>query len=406
MNRASAARSFRSTRYTWIIAAGLAVVIVIVGVGWLDGLQMRTAGRETWAQRIVIAGGLGVFLVELARRFKWWLGVGAAIVVAGVVILGLTRVVDTIRVEEFAEGDRRPTAASAPLEPGVVAPPPAAGLDSPTDWAELELTLEPVLTGLTQPIAVEALPGTDQYLVLQREGEIRVISEGGSEGETVLDLSEETSLDGERGLFDLALGPADGRLYVSFSDLEGDNRVISFAVGDDATLSDRQEIIEVTQPFRTHNGGALEFDTHGYLLLAIGDGGRLRDSLGAGQDRTNRLSTLLRIAPLVDGGYEIPPDNPYLDTPDVWPEIHAYGLRNPWRISTDPVTGDIWIGDVGQDAFEEIDRIPFGDTDGSNFGWSLTEGEGVHVGKESDPTGYTEADIPPDHIAPVVLLRP
>jgi glucose/arabinose dehydrogenase len=387
--------------WTWIIVAVLAVALTIVGLDWLDGKDLRTAGRETWAQRIIIVSGIGVFGVELARRLKWWLGLAAAIGVVGFLVIGLGAVIDEIRVEEFQESNRRPTATSAPIEATPVAPPAAAGLELPEGWAELELTLEPVLTGLNQPMALEAIPGSDQYIVLQREGEIRLISEGGTGGVTLLDLSSETSLDGERGLFDIAIGPADGRLYVSFSDVDGDNRVISFAMGDDAALSDRQDIIEVTQPFRTHNGGSLEFDTQGYLLMGIGDGGRLRDSLGAGQDRTNRLSTLLRIAPLVDGGYEIPPDNPYVDTAGVWPEIYAYGLRNPWRASTDPLTGDIWIGDVGQDAFEEINRIPFGNPGGSNFGWSRTEGTEVHAGKISDPTGFTAADIPSDNVAPI-----
>lgn len=398
-------RRFTERPWTWAIVAVVAIGAVFLGLDWLDTIDFRTAGRESWAARIVIVGALGLFVVEVARRLRWWLGVGALIALIGFVVVGLGVVVDEIRTDEFSDSDRRETAAGPPLAAEIVEAPTAAGVDSPEEWAALEPSLEPVLTGLTQPVAVEAIPGADRYVVLQREGEIRVIGEGENTGTTLVDLSDETTLDGERGMFDIAISPADGRLYVSFSDLEGDNRVISFSMADDATLSDRQEIIEVTQPFNRHNGGALEFDAHGYLLLGVGDGGRLRDSLGAGQDRTNRLATLLRIAPLPDGGYEIPPDNPYLDEDGVWPEIYAYGLRNPWRLSTDSVTGDIWIGDVGQDAFEEVNRVPYDNAEGSNFGWSITEGDSVHVGKPDDPTGYTEADIPDNYVDPVFFYQ-
>jgi glucose/arabinose dehydrogenase len=386
--------------WAWLIVVALAIALVIFGLDWLDEKNWHTARRETWAQRIVVVGALGLFAVEAARRWKWWLGVVVATGLAAFMVLGLVRVVREIRMEEFSEADRRPTASSAPIDPDVGTSLPATGIKLRDDWVRLELFLEPVLEGLNQPMAVEAIPETDQFIVVQREGEIRLISEGQSGGVTLFDLGGDTSLEGEQGLLDVAIGPVDGRLYVSLTDLDNDNRVISFAI-DDAGLSDRRDIIKVTQPFETHNGGSLEFDAQGYLLLGIGDGGRLRDSLRVGQDRSNRLATLLRILPLVDGGYEIPADNPYLETEGVWPEIYAFGLRNPWRISTDPLTGDIWIGDVGQDAFEEVDRIPFGNPGGSNFGWSRTEGAVVHVGKPSDPTGFTEADIPPDNVEPV-----
>ena len=383
----------------WVLAAVAAVVFVIVGLQWLDGRTIRTEAREAWGQRIIIAGGLGLLVAEAARRWRWWLGAIALVAtLAGTVVL-VDRVADEVRLDRFSEDQRRPTADGPPITATPVAAPRPAGALDRESWEALDLTLESVFTGLRQPMAVEPIPETDEYYVLQREGEILRIGEGDAEGDVLVDLSAETTLEGERGMFDLALGPVDGRLYVSYTDLEGDNRVISYST-EGGGLDDRIDVIEVTQPFETHNGGSLEFDLSGYLLLGIGDGGRLRDPLDSGQDTGTRPGSILRIAPAPGGGYEIPPDNPLLDASTAWPEIYAYGLRNPWRMSVDPLTGDIFIGDVGQDAFEEVNRIPFG-TGGQNFGWSRTEGPDVYIGPETAPTGFTTADIPSDNVDPI-----
>lgn len=396
MSRAST--RLREHPLLWVLAALAALAFILIGLRWLDDRLIQTAAREIWAQRIIIAGGLGILVAEAARRWRWWLGLAMLIGSIVFTVVLVERVVDEVRLEQYADADRRPTASGPPIEATTEPAPQPAGLLARDQWDDLDISLEPILTGLSQPMAVEAIPGTDDYFVVQREGEIRRITEGGSEGELLLDLSGETSLDGERGFFDIALGPADQRLYVSYTDLEGDNRVTSFAT-DDGQLTDRQEVIEVVQPFRTHNGGSLEFDASGYLLLGIGDGGRLRDPLDSGQDTATRLGSILRIAPRPDGGYEIPPDNPLLAEPDTWPEIYAFGLRNPWRMSVDSLTGDIWIGDVGQDGFEEANLIPFA-SGGQNFGWSRTEGPGVHTGNDTTSTGFTEADIPSDNVGP------
>ena len=391
-------RRFRQRPLLWVVAVCVSLAFIAIGLRWLDDRLIQTEAREAWGQRIIIAGGLGVIVAEAARRWRWWLGVATLVGALVFTVVLVDQVVEEVRLERYSEGQRRPTASGPPIDATPQAAPRPAGALARDEWDALEVTLEPILTGLRQPMAVEAIPDTDDYFVVQREGEIRRIGEGGAEGDVLLDLSTETSLDGERGFFDIALGPVDGRLYVSFTDLDGDNRVISFAT-DDGRLADRQEVITVVQPFRTHNGGALEFDASGYLLLGIGDGGRLRDPLDSGQDTATRLATILRIAPLPDGGYAIPPDNPLVADTDSWPEIYAFGLRNPWRMSVDSLTGDIWIGDVGQDGFEEVDVIPFG-TGGQNFGWSRTEGPGVHTGKDNASTGYTEADIPSDNVGP------
>ena len=400
MNREpSLAERLRRRPLLWVLAAVAAVVFVIVGLQWLDGRTVRTEARETWGQRIIIASGLGVLVAEAARRWRWWLGAVALVATLAGTFIVVDRVADEVRLDRFDEDQRRPTAAGPPItttpEP---APRPAGALDRES-WGALDITLEPVFTGLRQPMAVEPIPETDEDYVLQREGEIVRIGEGDTEGDVLVDLSAETTLEGERGMFDLALGPVDGRLYVSFSDREGDNRVISYST-EGGGLGDRVDVIEVTQPFETHNGGSLEFDLAGHLLLGVGDGGRLRDPLDSGQDTGTRLGSILRIAPVPGGGYEIPPDNPLLDAGAAWPEIYAFGLRNPWRMSVDSLTGDIFIGEVGQDSFEEVDRIPFG-TGGQNFGWSRTEGPDVHVGPDTAPTGFTEADIPSDNVDPI-----
>jgi glucose/arabinose dehydrogenase len=151
-------------------------------------------------------------------------------------------------------------------------------------------------------------------------------------------------------------------------------------------LSERRLLL-VSQPFANHNGGMLAFDAQGYLLVGMGDGGGGGDPVRAGQDPHQLLGKLLRLD--VDAGdpYGIPADNGFLADPVFQPEIHAMGLRNPWRFSVDPATGDVVIGDVGQNTWEEVSLLVNG-AGGQNFGWNVVEGPACYDG-ECDPAAYT-----------------
>jgi glucose/arabinose dehydrogenase len=193
----------------------------------------------------------------------------------------------------------------------------------------------------------------------------------------VLDLSDEVSFGGEQGLLGIAFSPDGGSLYADYTDTGGNTRLIRFRVraggGIDPTP---RELLFVEQPFSNHNGGAIAFGPDGNLYVALGDGGAAGDPSGNAQSLSTLLGKLLRISPEPTGArpYTIPADNPFVGNDAARPEIWAYGLRNPWRFSFDRQTGDLWIGDVGQDAFEEVDVELEGSAGGSDFGWDRFEG--------------------------------
>jgi glucose/arabinose dehydrogenase len=147
-------------------------------------------------------------------------------------------------------------------------------------------------------------------------------------------------------------------------------------VADRADAASERVLLTIDQPYANHNGGGLAIGPDGLLWIATGDGGSGGDPLGAGQDLDTLLGKLLRIDPRPVNGtpYGIPADNPFVDRDGARGEIWAYGLRNPWRFSFDPATGDLWIGDVGQGSVEEINRWPAGAAPGPNFGWNVMEG--------------------------------
>jgi glucose/arabinose dehydrogenase len=209
----------------------------------------------------------------------------------------------------------------------------------------------------------------------------------------VLDLTSEVSLGSEQGLLGLAFSPDGEFLYVNFTDVQGDTRIVEFGFGEGGVeLSSRRQVLVVDQPFSNHNGGNLVFGPDGYLYIGLGDGGSAGDPQGNGQSLSTLLGKMLRISPRPSGGrpYIVPPDNPFAGREGARREIWAYGLRNPWRYSFDRATGDLWIGDVGQSAREEIDFLSAGSPGGANFAWNLLEG-----------TLRFEGDAPPDDVPPV-----
>ncbi|MFH9138787.1 PQQ-dependent sugar dehydrogenase [Streptomyces sp. NPDC017524] len=231
----------------------------------------------------------------------------------------------------------------------------------------------------------------DTLWIAERAGTVRVLDDQGL-GAPVLDISDETTTDGERGLLGVAFDKTFAHFYISFTDLEGTSRVDEFAVeGGRLRPETRRTVLTQAQPYANHNGGDIKFGPDGYLYIAFGDGGSGGDPHGNGQKLDTLLGKLLRIDPSGGEPYAIPADNPFVDDADAKDEIWSYGLRNPWRFSFDAGTGDLLIGDVGQSDWEEIDWAPADSEGGENYGWSSMEG--THPFR-----GGTE---PANHLPPV-----
>ncbi|HEX5945851.1 MAG TPA: PQQ-dependent sugar dehydrogenase [Acidimicrobiales bacterium] len=234
----------------------------------------------------------------------------------------------------------------------------------------------------------------DPYLADQH-GNVHHLVDG--RAEVVLDLTAQV-LDYEQGaeygMLGMTFDPVDGRLVVGFNGNDVDTRIVSYAVGGDGRPdpASEREILRVDQPGVGHNSGTLAFDADANLLIAMGDGGGSRGA--DAQDMTKLLGGLLRITPDRDGpGYTVPDDNPHVGQAGVAPEIWAKGMRNPWRFSIDHATGDLWLGDVGESAWEAVYRIP-ADAAGANLGWPAFEG--------SHPVDFNpEVAAPPEPLMPV-----
>jgi glucose/arabinose dehydrogenase len=253
-----------------------------------------------------------------------------------------------------------------------------------------------------QPLYVTQPPGEDRELyVVEKGGRIVRVENGRPAGEPFLDLSGEVSTGSEQGLLSMAFAPdhsRSGRFYVNFTDTQGDTRIQEFRrAADDPGRADpatRRELLRIDQPFDNHNGGLLLFGPDDLLYVGTGDGGSAGDPMRNGQDLSTLLGKILRIDPGPAGGrpYRIPASNPFVDEPGARGEIYSYGLRNPWRFTFDRVGGALSIGDVGQDAVEEIDLVSRGEGRGANFGWSAFEG--------SDPLNSDQEA--PGHTPPVL----
>jgi glucose/arabinose dehydrogenase len=251
------------------------------------------------------------------------------------------------------------------------------------DPSRVSVTLEVVVTGLQRPLAVvNAGDGSSRLFVVEQPGRIRIVHGTELRATPFLDISSRVrDSSNEQGLLGLAFHPdfeSNGRFFVNYIDLAGDTVVAEFSRSEEdpdrADPSSEAIIMTIEQPRSNHNGGDIAFGPDGYLWIATGDGGGAGDPDGNGQNRENLLGKILRID--VDGGstYTIPPDNPFIDDPDAKNEIWAFGLRNPWRFSFDRLTGDLYIGDVGQGMWEEIDFEPRLDPGGRNYGWNTMEG--------------------------------
>ena len=266
---------------------------------------------------------------------------------------------------------------------GTPTPPPSGG----------EPTVAVVVSGLDHPLYLTAPAGDARLFIVEQPGRIRIVRDGRLLEAPFLDLTDRVSSGGERGLLSVAFHPRyaeNGFFYVDYTDQSGDTRIeryrVSAADPDRADPSSRKPILFVEQPYANHNGGLLLFGPDGRLYVGMGDGGSAGDPHGNGQRRDTLLGKLLRLD--VDGGdpYAVPADNPFIGEPGVRGEIWAYGLRNPWRFAFDEPEGTLYVADVGQNRWEEVNVVRAGEG-GLDYGWNEMEGAHCFRADSCDRTG-------------------
>jgi glucose/arabinose dehydrogenase len=257
------------------------------------------------------------------------------------------------------------------------------------------LGLTTVGSGFSSALGVVQAPGESRLLVVERTGIVRPITRAGRPGPAWLDIRSRVGSKGlEQGLLGLAFAPdyaRSGRFYVNYTDRRGDTRVVEFRSRPGARAVNTRTaraVLRQQQPFTNHNGGALAFGPDRMLYVALGDGGSADDPGNRAPDLGTWLGKVLRVDPSrrqAGRGYAIPAGNPFASTPGARPEIWLLGLRNPWRITFDRATGDLWMGDVGQNAREEVDVARAGQS-GLDFGWPRREGTVDLKGGDRTPT--------------------
>jgi glucose/arabinose dehydrogenase len=234
---------------------------------------------------------------------------------------------------------------------------------------------QPVAKGLDSPLGISSTPSEPNRLyIVEQPGVVRVL-----EGDTLLeqpflDISDQVVSGGEQGLLSLAFDPryaTNHLFYVDYTDTNGDTRVVEYEAAPDSAPVRKRQLLFVDQPYANHNGGQLAFGPDGRLYVGMGDGGSGGDPENRAQDLSQKLGKLLSIDPHGSGGWR----------------IDGYGLRNPWRFSFDRETGDLWIGDVGQGSWEEIDHTPKSSPGLENYGWDVYEGTHVFEDKDPNPAG-------------------
>jgi glucose/arabinose dehydrogenase len=301
----------------------------------------------------------------------------------------------------------RPTRTPAPTPARTPAPTPAS---TPAGWdpARVSVAFSSVATVPGRPLAIaNAGDGSNRLFVAEQGGRVYTIDGGTVGSAPFLDISAKVSGGGEQGLLGLAFHPdfpSDNRVFVDYTDTNGDTVVASFAVpaGTPDAVDPGTEVVilTVSQPYANHNGGAIAFGPDGYLYIALGDGGSGGDPQNNAQFLGTLLGKILRIdVDRSSGGkaYAIPASNPFVGTSGARGEIWLYGLRNPFRFSFDRATGDLWIGDVGQNKWEEVDVARAG-VGGLNFGWRIMEGDHCYNPSSGCPTaGLTLPVVEYDH---------
>ncbi|EMG37287.1 glucose/sorbosone dehydrogenase [Desulfocurvibacter africanus PCS] len=265
--------------------------------------------------------------------------------------------------------------------------------------AAQQVTLTTVASGFELPLQVtNAGDFSGRIFVTERAGLVRIVRAGQVLAEPFLDIAGRVSTSGERGLLSVAFPPdyaTLGHFYAYYADLDGNIVISRFAVSsapDRADPASEEILLTIAHPnFDNHYGGQLAFGPDGYLYAGTGDGGGAGDPNGNAQNPDSLLGKLLRLDvesgpdPATGQVYRIPPDNPFAGGESPRPEIWAMGLRNPWRFSFARATGDLWITDVGQNSFEEIDMQPAGAAGGWNYGWNILEGDACFGADECTP---------------------
>lgn len=264
-----------------------------------------------------------------------------------------------------------------------------------------------VIGGLAAPLFVTGAPGEDRLFVLeQNTARIQIIS-GGAVVSTFLDINPLASSGGERGLLGLAFHPDyvnNGYFYVNYTNNAGATVIARYKrlTANTADPASAVILLTIAQPFANHNGGCLRFGPDGYLYIGMGDGGSANDPNCNAQNNNSLLGKILRIdVDTVDitGTYGIPPTNPFVGVAGVRPEIFQTGQRNPWRFSFDRKTGEMWTGDVGQNAIEEINLTPNG-VGGQDMGWRIFEGNNC-LGQGACPVTVPGCAVPAGYTFPI-----
>ena len=254
------------------------------------------------------------------------------------------------------------------------------------------------VAGVVFPLYLTSPPGDSRLFIVEKGGVIRIVKDGSLLPSPFLDLSSKVSGGPEQGLLGLAFDPGyatNGRFIVHYTDVSGNTTLSAYRVSatdpDQADPATETILLTVEQPFPNHNGGQILFGPDGMLYLGLGDGGSGGDPGGRGQSLADLLGDILRLDVSSGTSYTVPPDNPFVGQTGPRPEVWSYGLRNPWRFSFDAATGDLYIGDVGQNVWEEVDVVAAaaGAGRGANFGWNVTEGRHCYASPGCDTSQFT-----------------
>jgi glucose/arabinose dehydrogenase len=262
-----------------------------------------------------------------------------------------------------------------------------------------------VASGLAATTDIQAAgDGSGRLFLVEQRGAIRILRAGALLPQFFLDIRSKVSTGGERGLLGLAFPPGfaqSQRFYVNYTDTRGDTVIAQYRLStnpDQADPATEIVLLRVPQPFSNHNGGQLQFGPDGYLYIGMGDGGSGGDPQGNGQNLDTLLGKMLRVdVESTPGTLRIPPDNPFLAETSARPEIWARGLRNPWRFSFDRAAADLWIADVGQNIYEEINVQPAASRGGENYGWKIMEGRHCYDSSTCSTQGLTPPVIEYSH---------
>lgn len=279
-------------------------------------------------------------------------------------VISSPQTTETVRAPTSAAGTTTPASALTFPDPNAY------------QWQE-------IASGLERPVDLQP-DGSGRLFILEKAGRIRILQDGQLVQQPFLDITDRVGSSGnEQGLLGLTFHPKyaqNGRFFVNYTDTNGNTVIARYQASSDPNRVDPSsevKLLGVDQPFPNHNGGVLTFGPDGYLYAGLGDGGSQGDPFGNAQNTKVLLGKILRLDVDSAEPYAVPSDNPFGN------EVWAYGLRNPWRFSFDKATGDLYIGDVGQDQWEEVDYLPAGSPGGTNFGWNLREGAHDYNGTAS-----------------------